>query len=150
MRFPRMTTRRWMIAMAVVVGLLPILRTLAADYRSKAPAPPVVYASLTTQADEDRRLMLVGVVCSVLFAMIALIPVCRWPMTTRRWMLAVAFVAGVIWIESSLYHHSLLHDWGFPGTVWALLQLPLGLVLGQALFLWYWVKWLRSPVPPPQ
>jgi hypothetical protein len=137
-----------MIAVAAVVGLLPILRTLAADYPSKPPSPPVVvYASLTSQADEDRQFMHLGVVCSVVYAVVAVIPVCRWPMTTRRWMLASAIVAGVIWLELSLCHW-LLPDGMWPGTIWALLQLPLGLVLGLAMFLWYVLKWLRSPVPP--
>jgi len=146
MPIPRFPIRTLMIAVAMV-GLLPISRALAADHPSKAPVPTVIYANLTAQADEDRYFKFVGVVCSVLYAVVALMPVCRCPMTTRRWMLAAVVVVAVIWIESSLYRW-LSDEGAWPDRVWGMLQLPLGLVLGFAVFLWYAMKWLRSPVPP--
>ncbi|WP_074308710.1 hypothetical protein [Singulisphaera sp. GP187] len=145
MRLPRFRLRTLMIAVAVGVGLLPSLRTLAADYPRKTPIAAVVYANLSTQAAADRCFRPVGFVCSVVYAVIAVIPVCRRRMTTGRWMLAVAVVAGVLWIESSLYYW--LSDdalWADRLVTWGMLQLPLGLVLGVAVFLWYVLKWLRS------
>jgi hypothetical protein len=145
---PRFRLRTLMLAVAVGVGLLPSLRTLAADYPRKTPIAAVVYANMTTQAAAYDCFRPVGFVCSVLYAVIAVIPVCRRRMTTGRWMLAVAVVAGVIWIESSLYHW--LSDdalWVDRLVTWGMLQLPLGLLLGLAVFLWYVLKWLRLPVP---
>jgi hypothetical protein len=109
----------------------------------------VVYANMTRQAAADRCFRPVGFVCSVLYAVIAVIPVCRRRMTTGRWMLAVAVVAGVIGIESSLYHW--LPDdalWADRLVTWGMLQLPLGSCLGLAVFLWYVLRGLRSPAPP--
>ena len=58
----------------------------------------------------------------------------------------MAVVAGVVWLESSVYR------WAFdqwPGRLWGMLQVPIGFVLGSAVFLWYAaMKWRRSADPP--
>jgi hypothetical protein len=137
------------VAVVVVSSVPPSLHTLAAGHPRKTPIASVVYANLTTQAAADRWFRPVGFVCSVLYAVIAVIPVYRRRMTIGRWALAVAVVAVVFGVESSLYRW--LPDdepWAGRLETWGMLQLPLGLVLGLAVFLWYAPKWLRSPIPP--
>lgn len=141
MPFPPFRIRTLMIAVAVSV--MPVSRVLAADHPSRTTVPVVVYASLSSQADEDVHFWRpFGVFCSLLYTVVALIPVCRWPMTVRRWVFAVAVVAGVISLELSLYRWT-FDEW--PYRLWGMLQLPLGIVLGFAVILWYAAKnWLRS------
>lgn len=146
---PTFRLRTLTIALTVAVGFLPSSRMLAADAPRKAPLVAVVFASLTSQAADAARWRPVGIVCSVVYPVIAVVPVCRRRMTTGRCMLTVAVIAGVIGIELSLY--CWLSDDALPfdrRATWGMLQIPLGLVLGLAMLLCYVVKWLRSPVPP--